>query len=104
MSSLYEKGSELVRKGKDILIGGKDAAIRKSEKVLKIERIKMDIKTLKQEKEEHLKELARKVYELYTQNNLTNPDLLSICQDVKTIQWQIDEKWTEINNLKSKKE
>jgi hypothetical protein len=104
MSSLYEKGSELMRKGKDMITGGRDAAIRRSEKVLKIERIKMDIKTMKGEKESHLKELARKVYEMYTQNNLNNPELISICQDIKTIQWQIDEKWTEVNNLKSKKD
>jgi hypothetical protein len=104
MSSLYEKGSELMRKGKDVLVGGRDAAIRKSEKVIKIERIKMDIKTMKEDKEEHLKELARKVYEMYTRNNLNDPELISICQDVKTIQWQIDEKWTEINNLKSKRD
>lgn len=101
--TLYEKGSELLRKGKDFLKDGRDKAIRKSEKILKIERLKTDIKDLKREKDEKLKDLARKVYEQYTQNNLTNPDLLAICQDIKTIQWQIDEKWTEINNLKAQK-
>ncbi|MFP4496819.1 MAG: hypothetical protein ACLFQV_01310 [Vulcanimicrobiota bacterium] len=104
MSSLYEKGSEIIEKGKNFLLSGKDIAIRKSEKVLKIERIKMEIKDLKKEKEKQLQSLARKVYEQYTQNNLTNPELVSICQDVKTYQWQIDEKWTEINNLKAKKD
>ena len=103
MSSLYEKGSDLIRKGKDLLVSGKDMAIRKSEKVLKIERIKMDIKSLKKEKEARLKDLARKVYEQYTQNNLTNEELIAICQDIKTLQWQIDEKWTEVNNLKAQK-
>jgi len=102
--SLYEKGSELVRKGKNLLKSGKEMAIRKSERVLKIERIKMDIKQLKKDKEEILKDLARKVYEQYTQNNLANPELVSICQDVKTMQWQIDEKWTEINNLKAQRD
>lgn len=102
--SLYEKGSELVRKGKNLLKASREAAIRKSERVLKIERIKMDIKTLKKEKEEMLKSLARKVYEQYTQNNLTNQELISVCQDVKTVQWQIDEKWTEVNNLKAQRD
>jgi len=102
--TLYEKGSELIRKGKDIIRGGRDYAIRKSEKLLKIERLKMDIKTLKKEKEERLKDLARKVYELYAHNNLTNPELLAVCQDIKAMQWQIDEKWTEVNNLKARKE
>ncbi len=102
--SLYEKGSELIRKGKEMIQGSKDFAIRKSERMLKIERLKMDIKTLKDEKEERLKDLARKVYELYTQNNLTNPEMIAVCQDIKAMQWQIDEKWTEINNLKVKKD
>ncbi len=102
--SLYEKSSELIRKGKKLIKSGREMAVRKSERVLKIERIKMDIKTLKKDKEEILKDLARKVYEIYTQNNLTNPELVSICQDVKTIQWQIDEKWTEINNLKAQRD
>jgi uncharacterized protein YpuA (DUF1002 family) len=101
--SLYEKGSELIRKGKDLLKGGREYAIRKSERVLKIERLKMEIKAMKKEKEEKLKDLARKVYEQYTQNNLTNPEQIAICQDIKAVQWQIDEKWTEVNNLKSKK-
>lgn len=101
--SLYEKGSELIRKTKDMLKDGRDFAIRKSERVLRIERVKADIKTLKKEKDEKLKDLARKVYEQYAQNNLTNPELLSICQDIKAFQWQIDEKWTEVNNLKAKK-
>lgn len=103
MSSLYEKGSEIIRKGKDLLQSGKNMAIRKSERVLKIERIKMDIKSLKKEKEDRLKDLARKAYELYTQNNLTNEEMIAICQDVKTLQWQIDEKWTEVNNLKAQR-
>ena len=102
--SLYEKGSELLRKGKELIQGSKDYAIRKSERMLKIERLKMDIKTLKGEKEERLKDLARKVYELYTQNNLTNPEMIAVCQDIKAMQWQVDEKWTEINNLKSRKD
>ncbi|MCD4783158.1 MAG: hypothetical protein K8T10_04920 [Candidatus Eremiobacteraeota bacterium] len=101
--SIYEKGSELIRKTKDILKDGRDYAIRKSERVLRIERVKADIKTFKKEKDEKLKDLARKVYEQYSRNNLTNPDLLAICQDIKALQWQIDEKWTEVNNLKAKK-
>jgi len=102
--SLYEKGSELVRKAKETMLKSKEFALRRSEKVLRIERTKMDIKDLKDQKEEKLKELARKVYELYCQNNLTNPELLGICQDIKTIQWQIDEMWTTINNMKAQKE
>lgn len=102
--SLYEKGSELVQKGRDIIMSGRDMAIRKSEKVLKTERMKMEIKEIKEQKEDKLRELARKVYEQYTKNKLTDPELIELCQDVKTLQWQIDEKWTAINNLKAQKE
>ncbi|MEW6283899.1 MAG: hypothetical protein AB1758_35125 [Candidatus Eremiobacterota bacterium] len=82
---------------------GRDAAVRSSEKMLRISRLKMDVQELREEKERKMKEVAHKVYELYTQNALKNPELLQICQDIKTIQWQIDERWTEINHLNTQK-
>ncbi|MHB2016776.1 MAG: hypothetical protein ACYCW6_07540, partial [Candidatus Xenobia bacterium] len=78
--------------------------IRKSEKVLRMERLKLEISDLRKEKDNKLKALARKVYELYQKNELTNPDLLALCQELKTLQWQVDEKWTEVNHLKAEPE
>lgn len=77
----------------------RDAAIRNSEKMLRIQRLKMDVQDKREEKEQKMQSLAHKVYELYAQNKLNEPELLAICQDIKTLQWQIDESWTEINHL-----
>lgn len=77
----------------------KEAVIRGSEKSLKIQRLKMDVQSKREEKEKKMTGLAHKVYELYAKNKLTDPELLSLCQDIKTLQWQIDESWTEINHL-----
>lgn len=82
---------------------GREAAVRSSEKMLRVQRLRMDVNELREEKERKMREVAHKVYELYTQNALKNPELLAICQDIKTIQWQIDERWTEINHLNSNK-
>ena len=78
---------------------GKEAAIRNSEKMLRIQRLKMDVQEKREEKDKRMQALAHKVYELYAQNKLQNKELLAMCQDVKTLQWQIDESWTEINHL-----
>lgn len=77
----------------------KEAAIRNSEKMLRIQRLKMDVQEKREEKERRMQALAHKVYELYARNKLTDPELLGMCQEIKTLQWQIDESWTEINHL-----
>lgn len=78
---------------------GTEKALRGSEKMLRVQRLKMDVQEMREEKEQKMRGLAHKVYELYAQNKLTDPELLGLCQDVKTLQWQIDERWTEINHL-----
>lgn len=95
---LVDKMSEGMRKGKQIVQQSKEMAIRKSEQMLKIERLKMEINELRKQKDARMKALARKVYELYTRNELKDPDLVNFCQELKTMQWQIDERWTEINH------
>jgi hypothetical protein len=78
---------------------GKDAAIRGSEKMLRVSRLKMDIQEMREDKDKKMRDLAIKVYELYAQNKLSDAELVAFCQDIKTLQWQIDERWTEINHL-----
>ena len=78
---------------------GKEAAIRSSEKVLRVSRLKMDVQEMREQKDKKMRDLAFRVYELYSQNKLNDPDLVAMCQEVKTLQWQIDERWTEINHL-----
>lgn len=95
---LVDKVSEGISKGKQIVQQSKEMAIRKSEQMLKIERLKMEINDIRKMKDARMKALARKVYELYTHNELKDPELVNFCQELKTLQWQIDERWTEINH------
>lgn len=98
---VFDKVNESVKKGKELVQQGKEAAIRKSEHMLRMERLKMEINDLRKTKDTRMKALARKVYELYTRNELKEPDLVNFCQELKTLQWQIDERWTEINHAKN---
>lgn len=102
--NFLDKVSEHVKKGKQIAAKGKELAIRHAEKSLKIERLKIDVNELRKKKDRDMRTLARKVYELYCQNQLDNQDLISICQEIKTVQWQIDEKWAEVSHLKEMKD
>jgi len=92
--SLFEKMGQQAKKGIDI-------AIRTSEKMMRIERLKLDIQELKKKRNTSMKDLANIVYQQYMNNMISDPDLLKICQEIKSIQWQIDEKWTEINSIKN---
>jgi hypothetical protein len=98
---VFDKVNEGVKKGRELVQQSKEAAIRKSEKLLKMERLKMEINDLRKMKDGRMKALARKVYELYTKNELREPELVNFCQELKTLQWQIDERWTEVNHHKN---
>ena len=91
-------GDSLKGAGKSVQ-KGKEAAIRSSEKMLRVSRLKMDVQEMREQKDKRMRDLALRVYELYSQNKLGDPELVSMCQEVKTLQWQIDERWTEINHL-----
>lgn len=91
-------GDSLKGAGKSVK-KGKDAAIRSSEKMLRVSRLKMDVQEMREQKDKRMRDLAMRVYELYSQNKLGDPELVAMCQEVKTLQWQIDERWTEINHL-----
>lgn len=98
---VFDKVQESVKKGKQFVQQSKEMAIRKSEQMLRIERLKMEINDLRKLKDTKMRALARKVYELYTRNELKEPELVNFCQELKTLQWQIDERWTEVNYQKS---
>jgi hypothetical protein len=102
--TFMEKVSEQVKKGRELAQRGKEMAIKRAEKSLKIERLKLDINELRKKKDRDMKTLARKVYELYCQNQLDNQELINLCQEIKTNQWQIDEKWSEVTHLKELKD
>ncbi len=98
---IVDKVTDMTKKGKQLVQQSKEAAIRKSEQMLRIERLKMEINDLRKAKDARMKALARKVYELYSRNELREPELVNFCQELKTMQWQIDERWTEINHQKN---
>ncbi|MDQ7821896.1 MAG: hypothetical protein RDV48_03780 [Candidatus Eremiobacteraeota bacterium] len=98
--SFLDRLGEQVKKGKQIAQKGKELAIKKAERTLKVERLKIDINDLRKKKDRDMRTLARKVYELYCQNQLESQDLVALCQEIKTTQWQIDEKWSEVSHLK----
>ena len=98
MSFLDMLGDSLKGAGKSVQ-KSKEAAIRSSEKMLRVSRLKMDVQEMREKKDKQMQELALRVYELYSQSKLGDPELVAICQEIKTLQWQIDERWTEINHL-----
>lgn len=91
----------------DIMKGLADAAARKRDELvssaetrLKIERLKAEVRSLRQEKDGLLNGLALKVYERYVKGEIQDPDLQAACQAIQLKQWEVDEKWAEINRVK----
>lgn len=76
---------------------GRAAYIASAEENLRTERLKNEISDLREEKDQVMLQLAHRLYEQYTQGLIQDPDLLAICQNIKMLQWQIDERWCTIN-------
>lgn len=81
----------------------RDQILDTAETHLRVQRLKGEVSTMRKEKEELLNKIAMKVYDLFTQGQLQDQDLLALCQQIKLKQWEIDEKWAEINRVKSEK-
>ncbi|MGM9991695.1 MAG: hypothetical protein ACI376_02455 [Candidatus Bruticola sp.] len=81
----------------------RDELVSSAELKLKMERLKAELRDLRQEKDELLNGLALKVYEMYVKGQIQDPDLKASCQAVQHKQWEVDEKWAEINYVKSGK-
>ena len=96
---LFDMLGDSLKEASKTMLKGKDAAIRGSEKMLRVSRLKMDVQEMREEKDRRMRDLAHRVYELYAQSKLNDQDLVTMCQDIKTLQWQIDERWTEINHI-----
>lgn len=79
----------------------KEAAVMGAEKRLRIERLKIDIRELRDEKEKLMNQLSHRIYERYVNGTLQDTELLAACQSIKMLQMQIDEKWTEVNSISS---
>lgn len=101
MAGFFEGLGDWLRDAGKGMARHRAAAVRTSEKALRVQRLKDDIRELREQKEEKMKGLAHRVYDMYIKGTLQDPDLLAACQDIKTLQWQIDERWTEVNHLKA---
>lgn len=92
-----KKGAEYVaEKGGEL----RDKAIRGSEKFARKQGLKLDIDSVQDKKKKKLKQLSYLVYNLFTKNQITHPEIAAICEEIRTLQWQIDEKRTEIDMIK----
>ena len=95
-----KKGAEyVVEKGGEL----RDKAIKSSEKFARSHGLKLDVDTIQEKKQKKLKQLSYLVYNLYTKNEINHPEINAICQEIKNLQWQIDEKRTEIDMIKHEK-
>jgi len=93
-----KKGAEYVaEKGGEL----RDKAIRSSEKFARGQGLKLDIDTIQEKKQKKLKQLSYLVYNLYVKNEIKHPEVNAICDAIRSLQWQIDEKRTEINMMKN---
>ena len=78
----------------DIMKGLADAAAKKRDELVSSAETRLKIDSL-------LNALALKVYEGYVTGEVKDPNLQATCQNIQLKQWEIDEKWAEINRVKS---
>ncbi len=98
--SFFEELQKKVQKGTELARKGTEYALKQAERSLKTEAVKVDISALKKKADRKMMSLAMKAYELYENNNVDNEEMVEICKEIKTLRWQIDEKWNEIDALK----
>ncbi|MBQ7528747.1 hypothetical protein IJT10_02435 [bacterium] len=81
----------------------RDQLLDTAETHLRVQRLKGEVANMRKEKEEILNKIATRVYDLFNQGQIQDQELLSLCQQLKIKQWELDEKWSEINHVKSEK-
>lgn len=94
LTKKIQKGTEFAKKSTEF-------AIKHAEKSLKVESIKVDISSLKKELDKKMTALALKAYSLYENNALDNEEAVELCKSIKMLNWQIDEKWHEVDAVKN---
>jgi len=95
-----KKGAEFVaEKGSEL----RDKAIKSSERFARTHGLKLDVENLNEKKQKKLKLLSYLVYNLFKKNEIKHPEISAICQEIHNLQWQIDEKRTEIEMIKQQK-
>jgi hypothetical protein len=95
-----KKGAEFVaEKGGEL----RDKAIKSSEKFARTQGIKLDVENLQEKKQKKLKQLSYLVYNLYSKNEINHPEINALCQEIKGLQCQMDEKRIEMDMIKKEK-
>ena len=99
MAGIFGKIGNSIKGIGESVAKGREAAVMGAEKRLRIERLKINIRELREEKEKMMHQLALKIYDRYISGNLQDTELLAACQAIKMLQMQIDERWTEVNSI-----
>lgn len=101
MNPLFDNLKKKLQKGSELAKLGADYAMKKAEQSIRTEAIKVDINKLKKQCDKKMNSLAAKTYELYENNKLDNDEIIELCRDIKMLRWKIEEKWNEIDKLKT---
>lgn len=99
MAGLLGKIGDSLKGLSDTVSKGKEAAVLSAEKRLRVERLKIGIRELREEKARAMDKLSHTIYERYINGTLQDAELLKACQAIKMLQMQIDERWTEVNSI-----
>ena len=99
--AFFKELTEKIQKGTEFAKKSTEFAIKHAEKSLKVEAVKVDISALKKELDKKMTALALKAYSLYESNALENEEAVELCKSIKTLHWQIDEKWNEVEVIKN---
>lgn len=101
--SFLDKMTEQMKKGRSLAQQLPERAMKTAEFALKTEGLKVDVAALKKKKDRYMMLLASKAYELYSRNSLDEPEMLALCREIKSVQWEIDEKIADISVVKEEK-
>lgn len=97
---LFDNLSKTLRQGADFAKKGTELIKKQSELFIKEESIKSDISVEKKKLARKMNALAARAYELYSKNEIDDPEMIDICKVIKTLRWSIDDKWRAIEKLK----
>jgi len=98
--SFLDEIQKKLKQGQEFAKKGTEFAIRQAERSIKSESIKVDIAALKKDLDKKMIALAVKAYDLYEKNAIDDEEIIELCKNIKTLRWQIDEKWNEVEKIK----
>jgi RNA polymerase subunit RPABC4/transcription elongation factor Spt4 len=84
----------------DSLRKGADRAQLEANKLVRINRVQSQINTLKQQIQQRIVQLGEKTLELHRTKQLSEPDLVALCEGIIALEKEITEKEAEIEAIK----